>query len=829
MKYPIKVLMDKDKKPFIPFVPTSAITENGTGRTLEEILANLAVPIVNLTSTANDAVSAMMVKMEQYKDIGFSIIYTDADSTGVLFTYSSQTAADTLNKTWTFVSGFDADGNAYNLHITGYYNTETKAFTCSNVELVAGISNEVGNLEALNTTDKSSVVNAINEVDNKTNIIADVYNPTPIPMTYTITDKGTRWPFVLQEDGYYKSTSEANSYSVCEVKFNNATDGKVIIDYIADHELGFDFAIFSNIDKTLYTSNSSDGNTGTTKVKLNTKYSPSPDVKQIVYDMPAGEHFIYIKYAKNHVTNVGADSLKFKIHDEYLEYATKEVTYNIKDYIDEKTGDLNTLTTEAKDNLVDAINEIQPFTKNVIQVRTEEKVILADLDPGLYYCPNMKYLKFYGGISSDMQGRMLLVSKDSSTGGKVGVMFAGNSIYIYHSSSYYDRSDLFLSNVAVKTEVLTKTNTTEYVPTKNFHPTTKQYVDTTVSNAISSLPSIQDFVDNGFDYDTGESESVEVTTTVANVSTVYGFALNANGYYESTNKGKENSWALCKVTINAPQAFTLTIPYISSGESGYDYGIFGQLDTELANSVTDDGATGSAKVKLNCKVQSSTAVKQVSYDIPAGEHFIEIKYRKDGSGNQGNDSLQFKIDSPYIINIPVYVNKKLATTDMLDTLPMMPVYYISAYNVMGTDVDITDAETLAQVNKIINSNYDKDILLCIKDKTYKGYYMFLVMFWNKPKTSYTNTYKTFSTISLIQTEDSHRALTVLPMKFTYNTVAGEGITVTHIKYDTLNGNKKNEYILLEKFYTRIPGYNSSKTQVLKNINGTLKWVTEEVA
>lgn len=164
MKYPIKVLMDKDKKPFIPFVPTSAIVENGTGKTLEEILANLAVPIVNLTSIANDTVSAMMTKMEQYKNIGFSIIYTGADSTGVLFTYSSQTVVDTLNSKWTFVSGFDADGNAYNLHVTGYYNTETKAFTCSNVELVAGISNEVGNLESLNTTDKSSVVNAINEV-----------------------------------------------------------------------------------------------------------------------------------------------------------------------------------------------------------------------------------------------------------------------------------------------------------------------------------------------------------------------------------------------------------------------------------------------------------------------------------------------------------------------------------------------------------------------------------------------------------------------------------------------------------------------------------------
>lgn len=824
MKYPIKVLMDKDKKPFIPFVPTSAITENGTGRTLEEILANLAVPIVNLTSTANDAVSAMMVKMEQYKDIGFSIIYTDADSTGVLFTYSSQTAADTLNKTWTFVSGFDADGNAYNLHITGYYNAETKSFTCSNVELVAGISNEVGNLEALNTTDKSSVVNAINEVDNKTNIVADVYNPTPIPMTYTITDKGTRWPFVLQEDGYYKSTSGANSYSVCEVKFNNATDGKVIIDYIADHELGFDFAIFSNIDKTLYTSNSSDGNTGTTKVKLNTKYSPSPDVKQIVYDMPAGEHFIYIKYAKNHVTNVGADSLKFKIHDEYLEYATKEVTYNIKDYIDEKTGDLNTLTTESKDNLVNAINEIQPFTKNVIQVRTEEKVILADLDPGLYYCPNMKYLNFYGGMSSDMRGRMLLVSKDSSTGGKVGVMFAGNSIYIYHSHTYYDRSDLSLSNVAVKTEVLTKTNTTEYIPTKDFHPTTKQYVDTIVSNAIDSLPPMQDFVDNGFDYDTGELESVEIPTTIANISTTYGFVLNDKGYYESNNKSKENSWALCKVTINAPSAFTLTIPYISSGESGYDYGIFGQLDTELTNSVADDGATGSAKVKLNCKVQSSTDVKQVSYDVPAGEHFIEIKYRKDGSGNQGNDSLQFKIDSPYTLVNPVYVNKKLATTDMLNTLPMVDTYVIDIDHVTPSPT-ITDANTLTLISNLINTHQKKLFNIILKQKSGASW-IYIPTYWPKPYQTARNTTTKCNGFYFAREGNLDNFLYKVPLTFYADMVYNETYTLTKIE---VKSSDASEQIITKDYFKRIPGYNSSKTQVLKNVNGTLKWVTEEVA
>lgn len=143
MKYPIKVLMDKNKKPFIPFVPTSAIVENGTGRTLEEILANLAVPIVNLNNLENETVTAMMTKMYNYKDTGFAIIYTDANGNSKLYSYVKQTVVDTLNKMWTFVS--PAEPLQFTLNITGYYNADTNAFTVSNTELINthGVFNNV--------------------------------------------------------------------------------------------------------------------------------------------------------------------------------------------------------------------------------------------------------------------------------------------------------------------------------------------------------------------------------------------------------------------------------------------------------------------------------------------------------------------------------------------------------------------------------------------------------------------------------------------------------------------------------------------------------------
>ena len=128
------------------------------------------------------------------------------------------------------------------------------------------------------------------------------------------------------------------------------------------------------------------------------------------------------------------------------------------------------------------------------------------------------------------------------------------------------------------------------------------------------------------------------TISVEAFGTGYGFSINSNGYYESTNKGQDNSWSLCKVRISAEAATTLTIQYINSGENGWDFGLFSNLNVELADN-RDVDTTG---VYKSCKNESSTDVKTLTYDIPAGNNFITIKFRKDGSTHQGNDSLQFR-------------------------------------------------------------------------------------------------------------------------------------------------------------------------------------------
>jgi len=133
-----------------------------------------------------------------------------------------------------------------------------------------------------------------------------------------------------------------------------------------------------------------------------------------------------------------------------------------------------------------------------------------------------------------------------------------------------------------------------------------------------------------------------VLLSVENDYSGYGFKLNSNGYWESTNKGINNSYAIAKVEFETKKSnMTVTFDVINYAESNYDFGIFSNLDTTLVESNTVD-----TSCKISFKGNSSSAVKNVSYTVAvAGKHCIYVKYRKDSSTHSYNDSLQFKINN----------------------------------------------------------------------------------------------------------------------------------------------------------------------------------------
>lgn len=126
----------------------------------------------------------------------------------------------------------------------------------------------------------------------------------------------------------------------------------------------------------------------------------------------------------------------------------------------------------------------------------------------------------------------------------------------------------------------------------------------------------------------------------------YGFALNSSGFYQSENKGVDKSAAVCRVNFSLPVAATITFTFINYAEAGYDFGVFGNIDTALnLNYYPADSSISDTSYKLACNTSShnTSAEQTLTYSMSAGEHFIDVKYSKDDASAANNDTLQFKV------------------------------------------------------------------------------------------------------------------------------------------------------------------------------------------
>lgn len=133
---------------------------------------------------------------------------------------------------------------------------------------------------------------------------------------------------------------------------------------------------------------------------------------------------------------------------------------------------------------------------------------------------------------------------------------------------------------------------------------------------------------------------VERAYTVSDIPDAsYGFILNSNGYYESQNKGIDSSYAICRVDFHGTNK--IIFDCINYAESNYDFGILSNVDSTLSLSNSEDS---SAVIFKSFRGQQSPDIVSVVYDGgDPQDHFIYVKYRKDGSVNKNYDSLQFKI------------------------------------------------------------------------------------------------------------------------------------------------------------------------------------------
>ena len=140
-----------------------------------------------------------------------------------------------------------------------------------------------------------------------------------------------------------------------------------------------------------------------------------------------------------------------------------------------------------------------------------------------------------------------------------------------------------------------------------------------------------------------------VTTQVSGAS--YGFQLNSStGYYVSTNNGQAKSASVARLNMDFESACLVTIQYINYAEANYDYGMFGKLDTTVAtDGLTANSSTGTSSPSDSTNnyqlamASNSSSAQTITYNVPAGQHYIDIKYGKDDASDSYNDTLQWKV------------------------------------------------------------------------------------------------------------------------------------------------------------------------------------------
>lgn len=193
------------------------------------------------------------------------------------------------------------------------------------------------------------------------------------------------------------------------------------------------------------------------------------------------------------------------------------------------------------------------------------------------------------------------------------------------------------------------------------------------------------------------------TPTVATLSGAsYGFTLNnSTGYYVSANKGVDKSAAVCRVSFDFPVRCLVTINYINYAEATYDFGIFGNIDVALNNNYKPaSGSMPDSDYKLACNTSSmnTSSVQTITYEIPSGQHYIDIKFSKDDATSSNNDTLQWKITNIEALESNNYYTYTLSNIQEAHSLIFIfgdVTYYF--VNANGTNAKLFPSGSMVQL------------------------------------------------------------------------------------------------------------------------------------
>lgn len=493
--YPIKVLLDRHRQPFIPFATTSSIVENGTNRRLDKMLGNLD----DLqTNNKNSLVSAINEVLTQHggggSSTGWQVVNelpTENISATTIYLVPKEGAQKpNIYEEWVWVNEDWENIGTTEIDLSGYATTTM-----------------IGDLNTLQTTDKDCIVDAINELANNVGNIptvdltnyAKVYqinsgvDTTVFQNILTDYKNGIKSFFeILNGDYqglYYLDSAISNTLTFRNTKYipgvsNDGTKSSnrfwfyaVTIQFKDDYTYSkYTWARYNDGLVAEYL----DINTDYT-VPYTPLYNGSPATKKYVDDTVAaagagsGSAFDPAKYlAIDNTTEYTPTDLYHPATKAYVDSQIASVPEPVDAYSKtEVDGKLANYLSKTNTESYTPTSDYHPATKKFVES------VVASIN-----IPNVDLTGYYtkAEVYNKQEIDTKLEDLDVYTKGEVDSAI-DSAIDELDFTKYYTKTETdnkFMNYLA-------KDNTITYTPTLDYHPTTKKYVDDSVSEAVNNI------------------------------------------------------------------------------------------------------------------------------------------------------------------------------------------------------------------------------------------------------------------------------------------------------------------------------------------------------
>lgn len=546
-------------------------------------------------------------------------------------TFVSEISATTVSATtqyyWkTFIKGSGYYGNAYS-----YYAVYTARPVTFNVRVVAYTPFDSSvNLPSSYSTVGSfgySCYTTGNPIITTKTSGSSLYNSTVPsyvyrPLTLTSAVSNSSWQF----RGWYSSTSSTITASACSGTALSTSSSYSITP--SDNTTKYYFAVFQPKQETIsfagtYTSED-DGATYSRKTS-----SSGYPYATLKYVKPTYSAIIGSTTTSQNSSTASPTSITYTINKTYTLSITSNGNYT---FVGWYYGDTPTLLSESTTYSASGTIPTGIHARFKRKVVNYDVYIMTDEGTGTYVNSANG-----GNPTWDYYNRTNNYTHTALTTTNHFEIQAGTNISIGYSNDYYAKPGYKFMGVSTNATVPTYTGSGNGLNIRSL----------TAGNSTTSAYKIYFFYKK-----TAANKLKRATENLAKISNVsvstisgYNFVINNNGFYESQNFGYNNSYSLAKVSFTLASAADITFDYISYGESSCDYGVFSNIDTTLSSSYTAD----STNVKLSTIGQYNDGkLRQLVYkNVSAGNHYVYVKYRKDGSVHYGYDSLQFRLVTEY--------------------------------------------------------------------------------------------------------------------------------------------------------------------------------------